>query len=179
MEPRAERRWAIAHTPDDLGRFLAKRRSELGWKQQELAAHLGIPPRYLHEIEAGKDTLAYTRLFALLRELDVELRLETVPRADTTFGGNEPLHAQVETSPKPPAAPTADTKGPAAGTSAPRPTPDADDPPGGAWGGLVYGHNQAARNAVDAFFHDFDTPESNEPPPQPDVAATQAESAPT
>lgn len=79
--------WAIVRTPADLGKFLAKRRVQAGWTQRELADHLGFPPRYLHEIESGKNTLAYTRLFTLLRELDLETRLETAsPDEDVVFG---------------------------------------------------------------------------------------------
>ena len=68
--------WATVRTPEDLGQFLARRRAATGWTQRDLAEHLGFPPRYLHEIESGKQTLAYTRLFALLRALGVETRLE-------------------------------------------------------------------------------------------------------
>lgn len=71
--------WAVVRTPEDLGKFLSRRRVDTGWTQRELAAHLGFPYRYLHEIESGKHTLAYTRLFTLLRSLSVELRVEAAP----------------------------------------------------------------------------------------------------
>ena len=81
------RTWAVVRTPDDLGRFLARRRVAAGWTQQELADYLDIPPRYLHEIESGKHTLAYTRLFKLLRTLDIEARLEVID--DGSDGADE------------------------------------------------------------------------------------------
>lgn len=84
------RTWAVVRTPDDLGRFLARRRAAAGWTQQELAEYLDIPPRYLHEIESGKHTLAYTRLFKLLRTLDIEARLEVIDDgADGDAEGSE------------------------------------------------------------------------------------------
>ena len=87
---RASGHWATVRTPDDLGRFLARRRSAAGWTQQELAQHLDIPPRYLHEIESGKHTLAYTRLFDLLRALEIEARLEVVAPPDPLDEDEEP-----------------------------------------------------------------------------------------
>lgn len=77
--PPTKASWAVVRTPEDLGRFLSRRRVEAGWTQRELAADLGFPYRYLHEIESGKHTLAYTRLFTLLRALSVDLRLEAAP----------------------------------------------------------------------------------------------------
>lgn len=88
------RLWAAVRTPDDLGRFLARRRAAAGWTQHDLAEYLDIPPRYLHEIESGKHTRAYTRLFDLLRTLDIEARLEVVesgnrPPLDEATGREE------------------------------------------------------------------------------------------
>ncbi|WP_183099829.1 helix-turn-helix domain-containing protein [Nocardioides pelophilus] len=76
--------WAVVRSPEDLGKFVSRRRVQTGWTQRELAAHLGFPYRYLHEIESGKQTLAYTRLFALLRLLGIELRLEAASSGDGT-----------------------------------------------------------------------------------------------
>lgn len=69
------RTWAVARSPEDLGRALNDRRVNLGWTQADLAEHLGFPVRYLHEIESGKHTLAYTRLFRLLATLGIDVRL--------------------------------------------------------------------------------------------------------
>lgn len=68
--------WSSVTRPSDLGDFLRRRRLALGITQDDLAADLGITRRYLHEIEQGKPSLYTERLFALLRELDVVLRVE-------------------------------------------------------------------------------------------------------
>lgn len=77
--------WAAIRTPQDLGRFLTRRRVARGWTQQDLAQHLGFPVRYLHEIESGKDTRAYVRLFTLLRTLDIDLQLSHADTSDVDF----------------------------------------------------------------------------------------------
>jgi transcriptional regulator with XRE-family HTH domain len=70
------REWARVRSPEDLGRFLGRLRAERGWTQAAAAEYLGIPRRYLHELEAGKEILAYTRLFRLLTLLDARLTIE-------------------------------------------------------------------------------------------------------
>ncbi|MDR0626921.1 MAG: helix-turn-helix domain-containing protein [Bifidobacteriaceae bacterium] len=67
--------WAVVRSGGDLGKFLSRLRVKRGWTQEGLARRLGIPRRYLHELESGKDVLAYTRLFRLLRLLGAELTL--------------------------------------------------------------------------------------------------------
>lgn len=67
--------WAAVVTSADLGMFLSRLRVRRGWTQAELAVQLGIPRRYLHELEAGKEILAYTRLFSLLRTLGGEITI--------------------------------------------------------------------------------------------------------
>lgn len=78
------RQWAIARTPEDLGKFVNARRVSFGWTQRDLADHLGFPVRYLHEIESGKDTRAFVRLFDLLRTLGIEVHLEALPDSDSS-----------------------------------------------------------------------------------------------
>ncbi|GAA4832515.1 hypothetical protein GCM10023221_05640 [Luteimicrobium xylanilyticum] len=68
--------WAYVTRPADLGGFLRRRRTQRGLTQAELADDLGITRRYLVEIEQGKPSLYTDRLFALLRELDVVLKVE-------------------------------------------------------------------------------------------------------
>lgn len=46
--------WAIAGTPEDLGRFVSTHRISSGWTRRDLAEHLGFPVRHLHEIEGGQ-----------------------------------------------------------------------------------------------------------------------------
>ena len=71
-----DRPWATVARPSDLGDFLRAERVAQNWTQEELAAELGITRQYLHEIEQGKPSLYTTRLFAILRELGVTLRVE-------------------------------------------------------------------------------------------------------
>jgi len=68
--------WAFVTRASDLGDFLRRRRLQRGLTQAQLAEELGITRRYLVEIEQGKPSLYTDRLFALLRELDVVLRVE-------------------------------------------------------------------------------------------------------
>jgi len=70
--------WAAVRSVDDLGAFLNRLRVERGWTQADVAAHLGMPRRYLHELESGKQILAYSRLFALLDLLGAEAVVRTV-----------------------------------------------------------------------------------------------------
>ncbi|MDR1189844.1 MAG: helix-turn-helix domain-containing protein [Bifidobacteriaceae bacterium] len=71
-----DRIWSDLRSARDLGRFLSHLRAERGWTQAGLAAHLGIPRRYLHELENGKEILAYGRLFQLTALLGARIRIE-------------------------------------------------------------------------------------------------------
>lgn len=71
--------WARIKTPADLGRFLRRRRLDHNLSQQEVADLLGFHRNYLQEIEAGKDIIAFRRLFDLARELGVEIRVQAKP----------------------------------------------------------------------------------------------------
>lgn len=68
--------WAAVTRPADLGHFLRRQRQRRGLTQVELADELGISRRYLVEIEQGKPSLYTDRLFAVLRELDLVLKVE-------------------------------------------------------------------------------------------------------
>ena len=70
--------WAAVRSVDDLGAFLSYLRVGRSWTQADVAAHLGMPRRYLHELESGKQVLAYSRLFALLDLLGAEMVVRTV-----------------------------------------------------------------------------------------------------
>ncbi|MCB2178048.1 MAG: helix-turn-helix domain-containing protein [Actinomycetales bacterium] len=68
--------FGYAANPADLGAFLRAIREERELTQEDLAADLGITRQYLAELEAGKPTLYATRLFGVLRLLDIRLKLE-------------------------------------------------------------------------------------------------------
>ncbi len=58
---------------ESLGRILQQARMLRGLSQRELAERLGTTQRYIWEIEAGKPSILMERLFAMMREVDVEL----------------------------------------------------------------------------------------------------------
>lgn len=58
---------------ESLGRILQQARLLRGLSQRELAERLGTTQRYIWEIEAGKPSIFMERLFAMMREVDVEL----------------------------------------------------------------------------------------------------------
>ncbi|HLV13006.1 MAG TPA: helix-turn-helix transcriptional regulator [Trueperaceae bacterium] len=58
---------------ESLGRILQQARLLQGLSQRELAERLGTTQRYIWEIEAGKPSIFVERLFAMMREIDVEL----------------------------------------------------------------------------------------------------------
>jgi HTH-type transcriptional regulator / antitoxin HipB len=88
--------WSVARTPADLGHFFSQCRVAQGWTQRELSERLGFSQRYLHEIETGKDTRAYTRLFALARALDVEILLRTGESVGPDLGRRPGVEEQIE-----------------------------------------------------------------------------------
>lgn len=71
-------------SPRALGDHLARLRFERGLTQAELAEKLGFDRRYIHELESGKQTRYATRLFEILRELDVRIELVTETQRDVT-----------------------------------------------------------------------------------------------
>ena len=65
-----------ASSPQELGRFLRQARLARGMSQSQIAAELGTSQAYVSELETGKDSLALTRVFDLLRITGVRLRVE-------------------------------------------------------------------------------------------------------
>jgi len=60
-------------SPESLGRILQQARLLHGLSQRELAERMGTTQRYIWEIEAGKPSILMERLFAMMRETEVEL----------------------------------------------------------------------------------------------------------
>lgn len=58
---------------ESLRRILQQARLLRGLSQFELVERLGTTQRYIWEIEAGKPSIFMKRLFAMMREVDVEL----------------------------------------------------------------------------------------------------------
>jgi HTH-type transcriptional regulator / antitoxin HipB len=59
-----------------VGEVLRKRRVGMGLHQVDLAELAGCSTRFVHTIEAGKGTLRFDKLAAVLRVLGLRFRLE-------------------------------------------------------------------------------------------------------
>ena len=62
--------------PDTLGLILREARHQHDISQEELARRLGISQRYVSELESGKPGILMSRLFTIMRELDITLTAE-------------------------------------------------------------------------------------------------------
>lgn len=67
--------WARVNGPGELGAFVREVRERAELTQEQLAENIGVDRRYVYQVESGQSTLYALRLFALLRELDVELQV--------------------------------------------------------------------------------------------------------
>lgn len=78
---------AVAYTgkvtsAESLGRILQQARLLAGLSQRELAQRLGTTQKYIWELEAGKPSILMDRLFAAMRETDMELSATITPKND-------------------------------------------------------------------------------------------------
>ena len=67
--------WAQVTSAADLGAFLRAMREDAGLSQEDVADELGIARRYVYQMESGSPTLYLSRLFSLLRLLDVRMEV--------------------------------------------------------------------------------------------------------
>ena len=67
---------------ESLGRILQQARLLAGLSQRELAKRLGTTQKYIWELEAGKPSIATSRLFAAMRETNMELTAVISPKVD-------------------------------------------------------------------------------------------------
>jgi predicted nucleotidyltransferase len=65
-----------ASSPQELGRFLRQARLAQGLSQRQLAVELGTSQAYVSELETGKDSLALTRVFDVIRLTGITLKVE-------------------------------------------------------------------------------------------------------
>jgi transcriptional regulator with XRE-family HTH domain len=67
------------HDARMLGQMLAQARYARGMTQRDLARELGISQRYVWDLEAGRPTMAITRLFAAMAATGMSLVAEIEP----------------------------------------------------------------------------------------------------
>lgn len=63
-------------TPNALADAVRERRKSFRLTQTELAEIAGVSPRFVYDVEAGKDTVALDRVVALTRALGIQLLIE-------------------------------------------------------------------------------------------------------
>ncbi|MCD9006337.1 helix-turn-helix domain-containing protein [Luteimonas sp. XNQY3] len=63
-------------TPGQIGQWVRAVRKAQGLRQDDLAGLIGASHVFLGDVERGKDTVQWGRLFAALRELGIEVRLD-------------------------------------------------------------------------------------------------------
>jgi y4mF family transcriptional regulator len=64
------------NTPEELGARVRERRAELGLTQGELADVAGVSPRFLSELENGKQTAQLAGIQRVLAALGLDLYLD-------------------------------------------------------------------------------------------------------
>ncbi|WP_305995432.1 helix-turn-helix domain-containing protein [Arthrobacter horti] len=69
-------------SPASLGRIMQQARLLSGLSQRELAQRLGTTQKYIWELESGKPSIMMDRLFAFMRETDMELTATISTEAD-------------------------------------------------------------------------------------------------
>lgn len=65
--------------PADLGAAVRHARRSLGVSQDLLAASAGVGPRFVVELEAGKPTVQFEKMLAVLAALGLKLEIAGVP----------------------------------------------------------------------------------------------------
>lgn len=81
----AERRKSRTPLPDRvsqkgvLAAVVAARREELSLRQAELAELAGVGPRFVNDLEAGKETVRLDKVLAVLGALGLHLQVEHGP----------------------------------------------------------------------------------------------------
>ena len=71
---------------EKLGALVRAVRIAQGFRRDELAAATGLSPKFISQVEAGKETAQFGKVLQLLAELGIELFAET---PNTTFTQEE------------------------------------------------------------------------------------------
>lgn len=59
----------------EIGKFIRLTRQSQGLRQEQLAAAANVGPRFLIELEAGKETAQIGKVLDVMRALGIELQL--------------------------------------------------------------------------------------------------------
>src|ERR1700732_4745993 len=65
-----------APEPSSWGAYVRLRRTELGLRQDELAALAGVSTRFVHTLEQSKPSLRLDKVLAVFKQLGLDLALE-------------------------------------------------------------------------------------------------------
>ncbi|MDR6990978.1 helix-turn-helix domain-containing protein [Luteimonas sp. 3794] len=63
-------------TAGEIGQWIRAVRKSQGMRQDDLAALVGASHVFLGDVERGKESVQWGRLFAVLRELGIEIRVD-------------------------------------------------------------------------------------------------------
>jgi len=69
----------VQYTPQQLGRFIRDTRKSLGVTQKNLALASGTGPRFLIELEKGKETCEIGKTLRVLNTLGIKITLTPPP----------------------------------------------------------------------------------------------------
>jgi HTH-type transcriptional regulator/antitoxin HipB len=70
---------------EDVGAAIRAKRTAIGMQQQELAALAGVGPRFLSEVENGKESAEIGKVLQVLRRLGLEVSIN--PRGSGAANG--------------------------------------------------------------------------------------------
>ena len=71
----------MKYRPHDIGKLVRETRKVLGVTQKELALTSGTGPRFIIELEKGKETAEIGKVLTILQTLGIQLTLTPPPAA--------------------------------------------------------------------------------------------------
>lgn len=67
------------HSIKDIGTFIRKRRKEAGLTIHQLADLLGVSPRFIGELERGRETVSAGKLLSVISALGIDCYVKFRP----------------------------------------------------------------------------------------------------
>jgi transcriptional regulator with XRE-family HTH domain len=71
---------------EDVGIIARQRRQDLAMSQVELAARAGVTRQWLTRFERGNSEVSLSKVLAILRELDLKVRIDAIDRTGSAAG---------------------------------------------------------------------------------------------